>query len=1079
MEKLIQWCSRNHVAGNFMMLAILMGGIITWFQLRKEIFPELTLDAVSVQVIYENATPDEVEEGVVIPIEEAIADVEGIRRMTSRSSRGYGTVTVEVENGYATRDVMDEIKTEVDAIDNFAEEAEEPIVEQVQVQSQVLSITISADTDEKTLRGLGERVRDDLLTYVPEAEGFGDRVAQMLRGETQITRVELAAARPYEISIEVPENTLRKFDLSLQEVANAVRRSSLDLPAGSMRTSAGEVVVRAMGKRYTEEDFASVVVKTRADGSQVYLGDLAQIEDGFEDIDLNSRFDRQPSILVNVFRVGEQDTLVIAKAVKQYLAQAKDLFPEGITLEIWNDQSKYLQGRLDLMQRNALAGFLLVMLVLAVFLRPSLAMLVALGIPVAFAGGIWMMPELSVSINMISLFAFILVLGIVVDDAIVVGENVYTQIQQGIPPREAAWRGTHEVGVIVIFGVLTTAAAFTPMLGLSGASGKIWPNIPLVVIPTLLFSLVQSKLVLPAHLAFLKPRDPHKKVGPITRWQRGVSDGLEKFIQKRYQPFIQRALGFRYLVIGCFGVAFCVILGLIAGGWIKTEFFPQVEGDVISAKIEMPLGAPFVDTEEAVRRLESAAWKLNEEFQDREGNPAVVHVLATSGGQPFTVSVVDEGGPQGSYLGEVTVELVAAATRDVAAERILQRWRELAGVIPGVLELSYITETARGGAAIDLAITGSDLRQLDAATQHVKERLEDYPGVFGISDSNRLGREEIRFRELTPAGKALGLRLDDIALQVRHAFFGDEAQRLQRGKDEIKVMVRYPEEERRSVNSLEEMKIRTPQGMEVPLLQVAIPEPGRGASAILRTDRQRTVNIQADVDSEVANANQVVGRFTKEVLDPLPEEFPGVRWTFEGEQKDQNESITQMGQKFLLALLMMYVLMAVPLRSYIQPLIIMSVIPFGILGAVVGHLILGLELSIMSMCGIVALAGVVVNDSLVLVDYVNRHRKESATVREAAVRAASARFRAITLTSLTTFAGLMPMLLEQDLQAKFLIPMAVSLSFGILFATLITLILVPSVYLVLEDIKALLGRLFGKDLSPDRALEAAEAGQSV
>lgn len=1062
MEGLIRWFSRSHVAANFLMLSVMLAGLYTWFQLRKEIFPDTAIDAVAVRVPYPNATPEDVEEGVVIPIEEAIQDVNGIEQLSSTAAEGMGVVTVEVANGYDVREVMDDIKTRVDAIDNFAENAEKPVLEELLITSQVMSIAVSGDTDEATLRLIAEDVRDGLLDYRPQpASGIGGKIMRFIKGDAEITKVSLSGVRPYEISIEIPEETLRRYGLSLGDVATAVRQSSVDLPGGSVKTAAGEVVIRSVGKRYDRQSFEDVVVVQRPDGSVLKLRDLAEIHDGFEDLDMTFSFDGRQAVVVDVFRVGDQDTLEVAAAVQDYIARTRGSFPPGIELEVWNNQSIFLQGRLDLLKRNGAMGLVLVFIVLALFLRPSLAFLVALGIPVSFAGGIWLMPQMGISINMISLFAFILVLGIVVDDAIVVSENVYRLMRNGMDPKEAAWKGTHEVGVVVIFGVLTTVVAFTPMLGLTGVSGKIWPNIPLVVIPTLLFSLLQSKLVLPAHMALLRRSDPDRQVGPLTRLQRWISLGLENFVLRIYTPFLSRCLRHRYVVMAVFLALLMGVFGLVAGGWVKSQFFPQVEADLLVAKIELPRGVPFSVAQEAVARLEREALALGTRYQDNDGNPVVAHVLASAGLQPLKTAFAPGGPPTASNLGEVTVELRPSANREVSADQLVREWREKVGAIPGAVELTFVAQAAGGGNAIDLNVTGKDLDELREATEYLRSELAEYQGVIDIGDSDSPGKRELRFRELTPAGRSLGFRLGDVGNQVRRAFYGDEVQRLQRGRDEVKVMVRYPEGQRVSLEDLEQMKVRSPAGDLVPLPEVVVQEESAGPDTIQRVDRKRSIKITADVDKTKNNSNEVVTRFKEEGLAKLSAKFPGVSYTLEGEQKDQANSVKEIGIGFLFALIVMYVLMAIPLRSYFQPLIIMSVIPFGIVGAVAGHILMRTDLSIMSMCGIVALAGVVVNDSLVLVDYVNRHRGEDGSVIMAATKAGAMRFRAIMLTSLTTFAGLMPMLLETDMQALFLVPMAISLGFGILFATLITLILVPSLYVVMEDVRKVLRWMVG------------------
>ncbi|MEM9015440.1 MAG: efflux RND transporter permease subunit [Verrucomicrobiota bacterium] len=1074
----IWWFSRNHVAANFLMLIVVVLGFGTWSSLKKEIFPETSVDAINVTVAYPNATPIEVEKGIIIPIEEAIQDVDGIDAIRSVANQNIGVVTVEVANKYDNRAVMDDLKSRIDAIQNLAEEAEEPVLEEILLKNQVMSIAVSAETDEATLREIAERVRTGLLTY----RGGGQNV----------TQASLAGVREYEISIEVSEQTLRQYGLTFDEVANAVRRASLDLPGGSVRTEGGEVLLRTERRRYTAEEFGPITVVTRPDGSRVSLDEIAMIRDGFEEDRIDTKFNGRPAILITVFRVGTEDTIKVAGTVKEYVYEiAPSTIPDGVVLEIWKDDSLFLSGRLSLLARNGVFGLILVSIVLALFLRPSLAILVSIGIPVSFAGAIALMPYTGISINMISLFAFILVLGIVVDDAIVVGENVYSRIRKGEHPRLAAPRGTHEVGIVVIFGILTTMMAFTPMLGLSGVSGKIWPNIPLIVIPTLLFSLIQSKLILPSHLALLKPADEEKEPGPVLRFQRIFSRGLERFIDRFYRPVLGFALRNRYVVLAAFVSLFIMTVGVVISGWVKFIFFPEVEGDVVTAKVTMSQGVAFETTEKAVNWIEDKALELNDHFETKDGASVIRNMLASTGSQPLVLGLGVGGAPTGTNIGEVTIELVPVTQREMTGEVIVSKWRELVGEVPGVVELTFATETAAGGNAIDIEIGGEDLAELGKASDQIKDALREFDGVIDISDSDLEGKRELKL-DILPRGTALGLRLDDVARQVRQGFYGDSIQRLQRGKHEVEVFVRYPRSERTSIANLEQMKIRTPDGAEVPFSEVARASFGRSNATIQRTNQQRAIRITADVDkAKGTNATEVVRAITaggeepgymkrwfqnivsflRNLVDMPPQEeikagalvhmeaeFPGVQYSFEGEQKDQAQSVSEMSSKALLALLGMYVLMAIPLRSYVQPIIVMSVIPFGLVGAVAGHILMGFNFSIMSMCGIIALAGVVVNDSLVLVDYVNRHVRDGQTLQDAAWNAGIARFRPILLTSLTTFAGLTPMLLETDVQARFLIPMAVSLSFGILFATLITLILVPCIYLMLEDFIRRFGR---------------------
>ena len=1058
MRNLIKWFSRNNVAANFIMALVLLAGISTWLKLKKEIFPETSTNVVSVSIPYPGATPEEVEKGVCIPIEEALRDLQGIDVMRSTAANSYGVVYVEVSSDSEVRDVLDDMKTRVDAIDNFAENIESPVYEEVLIKNQVLTVAISADANEQTLRGYADRIRNGMLSHVPKKpDNWLDKFISSFSGEAGVSQVELTGIRPYEISIELSEDAMNAYGVSFDDVATAVRASSIDLPGGAVRTEAGEILIKTESKRYSAEQFEGIAVISRADGTVVPLSSIANVIDGFEDVDLTSRFNGKNAATLQVFRVGNEDTLKVANAAISYLQSIRNDLPADVSIEIWNDNSKYLKGRLNLLKKNAIWGLILVLIILSLFLRPSLAALVTLGIPVSFTGAIWMMPYTDISINMITLFAFILVLGIVVDDAIVVGENVFKRMRAGECPKLASWRGTHEVGIVVIFGVLTTAAAFTPMLGISGVSGKIWRNIPWIVIPTLLFSLVQSKLILPAHLALLKPIKPNEKQNIILRFQSKVSDGMEIFVDRIYRPTLKLALQGRYIVVTVFVSLFLISVGLIVGERIKWEFFPEVEAEIISTKVKMIEGVAFESTSEAVLKIEEAAKKLDQNYREKYGEPLIKNMLATVGSQPFKTGFSPIT-PTGDNLGEVAIEILPGSDRSVTARELAAEWRVITGSIPAASEVSFQSQSAGSGNAIDLELSGDNMEDLLEATELVKRKLSEIEGIIDISDSNVLGKRQVSLKSLLPEGESTGLRLSDVGKQMRQAFYGEEVQRLQRGRDEVKVMVRYPKKNRLSIDDVETMKIRTKGGNKVPLSSLVELEEGRSKSVIRRTERLRAIRIAADIDrgNPNANANQARRNLENNMLSEFGELYPGIKYEFYGEQKDQAQSMEELQTSSLFALLVVFVLMAIPLGSYIQPGIVMSVIPFGIVGAIIGHILMGANISIMSMCGIVALSGVVVNDSLVLVDYVNRHRIRGKSIVEAAWEAGAARFRPIVLTSLTTFAGLSPMLFETDLQAKFLIPMAISLGFGILFATFITLILVPCVYLLLEDLKSLI-----------------------
>lgn len=1048
MKRAIAWFAENGVAAGLLMLVIVAAGLLTLPRIKQEVFPEIRIDVVTIQVTYRGATPEEVEEGVVVRIEEAIEGVEGIKRVTSVASEGVGVVTAEILPGADTRRALEDIKARIDAIDTFPDETEKPVVQQAVMRSQVISVAVAGDVDERTLRAVGQQVRDELVA-IPG-----------------ITHAELRNVRPYEISIEVAEEALRRHRLTFDDVVTAVRRSSLDLPAGALRTDGGEILLRTKGQAYRAAEFERLPLVSRADGSRIALGDVATVVDGFEETDVASRFDGKPAVLVQVFRVGDQSALEVAAKVHDWVARARPRMPAGITLTTWQDDAQLLRARLDTLLSNARMGFALVLVVLAVFMRLRIAFWVGMGVPVAILGTLAMLPVLDVSINLLSLFAFLLVLGILVDDAIVVGENIYTHQQRGADPLRAAIAGAQEVSVPVIFGVLTTVAAFTPLLTIPGAMGKLTASIPLVVITALCFSLIESQLVLPSHLrhGVAVERPHHALTRAWARVQRAVAHGLERFLRAVYGPVLERALAWRYLTAACGVAVLILVAGLVGGGWARFVFFPHVEGDNVIAFLTMPQGTPAAVTAAAVRRLEESAERLRHELEARgEGRGIFRHVLATIGEQPYRRrQEEDRSGRRGAALtagnlGEVNIELAPAEDRALTSAEIAARWRELTGPIPDAVELTFTADIFSAGEAVNIELRGAETAALRAAADELKARLASYPGVFDVTDSFRGGKQEIRLG-ITPSAEALGLSLHDLARQVRQAFYGDEAQRIQRGRDDVRVMVRYPASARRSLGDIETMRIRTADGAEVPFGAVARAEPGRGFAAIRRADRQRVIAVTAEVDERRVSPNSIVAAVKARDLPAVLAAHPGVSYRLQGEQREQQEFLDAMFRRFGLALLMIYALLAIPLRSYVQPFIIMSAIPFGMAGAILGHVLMRWDLSMFSVIGMVALSGVVVNDSLVMVDWINRRRRQGASLAEAVRTAGVARFRPILLTSVTTFAGLTPLLLERSLQAQFLIPMAISLAFGVMFATGVTLVLVPAIYLILDDAARLLDR---------------------
>jgi len=1045
---LLGWFTSNHVAANLLMLLIISAGLLTIFTIKVEFFPEFALDIITVTVPYLGASPSDVEEGVVTRVEEAIAAVDGIKRMTAIAAEGAGMVVVEVEEYADSTEVLDDIKAEVDRIITFPEETEKPIITELTTRYEVITIMLYGDVSEKTLKRLADKVRDDLTAL------------------ENISQVDVAGVRPYEISIEVSEKTLRRYGLSFDQVARAIRESSLDIPAGSVKTTGGEILVRTEGQKYYGPEFEKIIVITRNDGTKIRLADIATVKDDFEDVDLYSRFDGKRAALVRVFRVGDQGALDVADTVKKYVEDKRDTLPQGVSMATWQDTSEVLRGRMRLLTQNAYRGLILVFVCLMLFLNIRLAFWTTLGIPISFLGAFWLMPRFNVSLNMISLFAFIMSLGLVVDDAIVVGENIFTYRRQGMSRITAAMKGVKEMVAPVTMAVLTTIFAFLPLLFIIGVMGKIMRVIPIIVISVLSVSLVEALLILPAHLSggfFPKRIKLFDKIDKIQNW---TERRLEAFVNGPFADFVIKTVRWRYVTLATGLAVFIITIGWIAGGYIKVVFFDPVEADFIIATVKMPQGTPVTQTQQVIEKLETAFEQVKSEFDaGRRGKASIVkHMATTIGAQPASQGggpVRDIAGAGGAHLGEIHVELLGSEQRDSkteSARKIEKRWREIAGEIPGVSSLTFMSEIVSTGEAINVELSHENFDTLLKAVEKLKNIISEYSGVSDITDSFEEGKAELKL-ELKDTGRTLGLTLSDLARQVRQGFYGEEAQRIQRGRDDIRVMVRYPEQERKSLADVENMRIRLPDGTEIPFKTVAEVKYGRGYATIRRADRRRVVNVTADVDETIANAREINVDLANKVLPILKQEYPGLQYRFAGEERERNESLGSLLVTFPLALMAIYGLLAVQFRSYFQPVIVMSAIPFGIIGAIIGHILMGFvfmtkfNLSILSMFGIVALSGVVVNDSLILIDLINRERRGGIKLSQIVRDCATRRFRPIMLTTLTTFFGLVPMMLERSLQARFLIPMAISLAFGVMFATLITLFLVPSLYMILEDIR--------------------------
>ncbi len=1020
---MIAWFARNSVAANLLLVTIVAGGLLAASNIRLEVFPDAEPQVVNVSVFLRGATPEDIELGVAVRIEEAVQDIEGIERITSRSVESSTRVSLEIESGYDPRVILDEVKTRVDAINTFPAEAEKPIISLAQRRFTVIEVVVAGPQSDFELLSYAERVRDDLLAI----DG--------------VSFAEIDSASNYEIAVEASQDRLRDFDLTLTDISNAIRNSSLDLSAGNVRTAGGDVLVRSKGQAYRGEEFEAIVVKTNADGSIIRVGDVATVIDGFEEGTVRTSFNDNNAVFINIKRTGRESAIEVAQLVRDYIATQQASLPRDIELSYWDDDSVALRDRLGIMTTSALQGGILVILLLTLFLRPGVALWVFIGIPASFLGAFGVMYLFDISLNLMSAFGFIIVLGIVVDVAIVTGENVYAHLQAGDQGIDAAINGTKEVAIPVTFGVLTTVAAFGPLVFIEGRMGDFMAPIALVVLPVLLFSLIESKLVLPAHLKHIKPRSEDSG---FTRWQHRFSRRFEGAILKYYRPALDLALKHRYTTLAAFFGVLIVMASLVSSGWTRFTFFPSIEGETVTASLQMPTGTPFAVTDQYVQQMADAARELQNRYTNGEGGESMVrNILAVSG-----VS----GRSAAPNIGQVQIEMVPQKERVVefSAIELSNQWRQAIGTVPGAESLSFRATWFRAGSPIDIQLSGSSMSSLTAVSEDIKQRLQTYTGVFEIEDSMSDGKEEIVV-ELLPQGHLLGLTRNEVVGQVGNAFKGLQAQRIQRGRDDIRVLVRFPESERSSLETLGDMLISTRSGREVPLSNVARLSPSRGPSQITRIDQNRTINVRAEVDKDEVNMTVLQAELRAE-LDALMTQYPGVRYTLEGEQRERQKSFDSLIAGFIVAIFVIYALLALPLKSYFEPLLVMTVIPFGVIGAILGHWIMGYSLSFPSVLGLMALTGVVINDSLVLVDFINQRRRDGMELLEAIRVAGVRRFRPIMLTSLTTFMGLVPLMLDNSATSQFLIPMGISLAFGILLATLITLILIPTNLMIADDI---------------------------
>ena len=1031
---LLGWFISNPVAANLLMVVLVIGGLYNLPGLDKQFFPTPIIDKVYISMPFDGASPREVEEQICVRIEEAIHELDGIKEVRSIALDGVGKVIVEALPGYPTLRLTNEIKTRIDAITTFPVDADRPVVTELIYRHLVGVVQLAGELDEWELKELGETLRDDLAR------------------QPWISAVDLVSPRRYEVSVNVSELDLRRHNLSFDDVVRAIQSASLNLPAGAIKGIDGDIRVQTRGQAYYREDFERIVLLTSRDGTQIYLGEVATIDDGFEDVDTVSRFDGMPGHGLYAYVTANPDVVQSSRVINEWVAEQTPNLPEGATLSFWRDAAVPFKGRVETLLKNGLGGLLLVFLVLVLFLRPAVAVWVSVGITVAFLGAFFLLPYTGVGLNMISLFAFLLVLGIVVDDAIIVGESIHTAKTRGVEGEAAAFWGVREVFKPVLFAVISTMVFFIPMMFMPGEWAHAAKGIPVVVLLVLMFSLVECLWILPAHLSRLGPEQPAATplLKRLENWRHRCADWLVSFSRTRYRPFLQWALQNHFLVAGFFLVMLSLSVALYGGGWLRSAFFPRINSDFVEAKIVMPKGGSFSQSELVMQRVVDAAEALKTEWNQRpeyEDAPAIGSILGRANENDVEV-------------------LIATVSEGVDTEAFALELRSNSGSLSEAKEVRMDYTIRDPGKPIRLVLASRKVEDLEAVAGDVREALLSYPGVFDVSDSFDSPRDELVL-ELKPAAETLGVGLADLARQVRQAFYGAEAQRIPRGREDVKVMVRYPEIERLAIANLSDMYIRTPGGGEVPFEVVATYRVEPGYQKLERLDRLRTLEVEADVKANGPPPRAIVQSVFRDYLPKWQQQYPNLFVDLDGELQEEIEFRQATVRLMALAMIVIYALMAVAFRSYWQPLLILTAVPFGLMGAIFGHMILGWQVSMFSIMGVTACAGVVVNDNLVLIDRINRLREEGMELVTALLQAGEDRFRPIILTSLTTFVGLLPIMSETSVQAQFLIPMVTSLSFGVLFATGVTLVLVPALYLIAEDARLLRARWFGgKDESP-------------
>ena len=1014
------------------MILILIGGAMGASNIGKEVFPAIPVNYIDINMPYPGAGPREVEEQIIIRIEEVIYNLDGIKHITSQARQGRGKITVEVATDHDMNKMLNDIKSRVDSVTTFPADAERPIVMEQILREEVIRVALFGDADESVLKQYGERIRDDLAA-LPDVD-----------------HAELKGVRDPQIDIELSEVAMRRYGISFNDVVNGIRRSSLNLPAGTIRAETGDIQIQTRGQAYVEDDFNSISISSRADGTEIKISDVAIVKDTFEERNSLVRFNGKPSVFLGISVGNQPDVVATTEAVKRYIEEEINYLPAELSIATWADYSMMFSGRLELLSTNAFGGLVLVFVVLMLFLRPQLAFWVALGIAVAYMGALWILPSMGLTLNMLSMFSFLLILGIIVDDAIVVGESIFRHQQEGYEGSTAAQMGAQAVSKPVVLAVVSTMIVFIPMLFLPGIWPKMLWAIPAVTIVALSFSLIESLLILPSHLAQMQPeKEPESEWGlKFYRLRQWFANGMMSFAKKSYQPMLIKALEWRYLTLVGFTLAFALSITLVGSGYIKQRFMPTVSSDILQMKINMPDGYSKAGKLAIIKRAEKAVSMLPDDpliAVQLDGAVLTKNQLSFMWGDH--IRLILEISPE--FSGKVDPQLVA------------ERWQHHVGKLPEAKSFNTEASLSRTNSGrFSVLLSSTNIKQLQGATVYVKEQLRQVPGATNIRDDVHSGRSDIDI-SLRPNADNLGIGLADIARQVRQGFYGAQAQRVPRGRDDVRVMVRYPKDDRAQVDTLEDLRIRTANGTEIPFYSVAQAEYVPGYSRINRRDRERSVKVTAQPVLNTITISEIAEIIYGDVALEIAQKFPEVSLGKDAELADQEDFYSSSSILFALALTIIYMLMAIEFKSYLKPLGVLSAVPFGIMGAIFGHLLMGLDFSLLSLLGVLAASGVVVNDNLVLIDRITQLREEGYDVKEALSRGGFERFRPIILTSITTFIGLVPILLETSMQARFLIPMVCSLAFGVLFATTVTLVFVPCLYLAGANLKARLAKMAG------------------